>query len=1061
MVGLARPDALRGVTVDVLRDQFALPRHGINELPADQYDDLHYDHYNHDPHDVLDLDLLPLEVRRRVHDLGDAQDLRGKGREDDRESQTEQPGGGHARRVDGSDVVIAVVPLYPEGQYRRADQERAEADEVEEDRLTRPNDRPFRVVDRPPRARDGQETLEAEEDQADYQKRAADVGHVLLGYEHARRVGADAVRHVPRRAEAGAVGTARAAPGVLRPARAGGLEEAVPLVPRGHRVHQRPAAGVRREHRLHRHVDVVLQVEARGLALPVPVEAEPAVERLELPRRQDAGDGAGVECARPLDGLDQHAHARGAARRVVGRRPARRVDEPARELPGGPAHDLVAHGQAGVPRRYARHVHGVGPHLADELVHADADGEDVRAGTPPGAAHGADPLGAARVVHARHDHVRVLPRPREFGRDGIEVEGGGTRGDLRLAQQSHAVPFRQSRERRAHAACERRILPQARDGPRPGPREGLDRLREVLGRGGERPEDRRVSLEHRRGRRAPGHEHRARLVGGRGHGARESRAVRPEPVARRDVLGPPPAGPAPSPTPSPSSASADRGTMPFPTMAPTLALLESSPNVVSDRPYLLPSTPTPHRLALISSTIISMERCWSCPVEKNLSRLLSDMGWESETYPSNVHRSSISSTSPSGPTETDAKTDGSRVDVSWPESPPRRRTRVFLVTPDAAARDSILLAAQVEAERRRRRVGHQTSSFFLGDFYCSHEEARITREISLSSASSNESSADPVMRPDESGKPEQSEAASAAKRAKLEVPPPTTTPTSDGASTQAAVVDYLSAKRAELGMPPPSSSAPMAVAVAVSDETGDGDSGGSAVALANSAGHKTSSPGNNDDNDVIINSRTRNAQYLRMIKENRTAYAKAATRSERKAIVGSLMDQWRKRGGRFLTRQKGVDAEADDGLVQKKIATALRKPKAKKAAVVPLRPGRHVLPQLSVLPQKVFLGGSDYDCDEAASLFLAKEDERAKAAAAAPSTSRGEDGRGGGRRLPGRNPPRGSASRSWKRPRRTEAGPRPGAARDTPRRRPAPPARPGPPRSSSPRTRPRPSASGG
>lgn len=270
------------------------------------------------------------------------------------------------------------------------------------------------------------------------------------------------------------------------------------------------------------------------------------------------------------------------------------------------------------------------------------------------------------------------------------------------------------------------------------------------------------------------------------------------------------------------------------------------------------------------------------------------------------------------------------------------------------------------------------------------------REISLSSASSNESSADPVMRPDESGKPEQSEAASAAKRAKLEVPPPTTTPTSDGASTQAAVVDYLSAKRAELGMPPPSSSAPMAVAVAVSDETGDGDSGSSAVALANSAGHKTSSPGNNDDNDVIINSRTRNAQYLRMIKENRTAYAKAATRSERKAIVGSLMDQWRKRGGRFLTRQKGVDAEADDGLVQKKIATALRKPKAKKAAVVPLRPGRHVLPQIGVVPQKVFLGGSDYDCDEAASLFLAKEDERAKAAAAAPSTSRGEDGRGGG-----------------------------------------------------------------
>ena len=285
------------------------------------------------------------------------------------------------------------------------------------------------------------------------------------------------------------------------------------------------------------------------------------------------------------------------------------------------------------------------------------------------------------------------------------------------------------------------------------------------------------------------------------------------------------------------------------------------------------------------------------------------------------------------------------------------------------------------------------------------------KEISLSS---DESSADAVKRPfeteHETEKLERSESAS--KRAKLEAQPEAgqfddasegseAQPSPEGSSTPtatAAVVDYLAAKRAELGTSPPTGSSAMSVmATIVSDGTGD-SCGGSSGPVENSEGQKSSSPPGSNDNDVIINSRSRNVQYLRMIKENRTAYARASTRGERKALVGSLMSQWRRKGGRFLTRQKGAEVEADDETVEKKITAALRKPKAKKkVAVVPLRPGRHVLPQLGVVPQRVFLAsGPEYDADEAARIFLVMEDERAarkaaaKESAAASGSTRGE-----------------------------------------------------------------------
>ena len=281
------------------------------------------------------------------------------------------------------------------------------------------------------------------------------------------------------------------------------------------------------------------------------------------------------------------------------------------------------------------------------------------------------------------------------------------------------------------------------------------------------------------------------------------------------------------------------------------------------------------------------------------------------------------------------------------------------------------------------------------------------KEISLSS---DESSADAVKRPaDAETEKLERGSESASKRAKLDVEAgqfddasegSEAQPSPEGSSSTPVVVDYLAAKRAEMGLSPPTGSTAMSVmATVVSDGTGD-SCGGSSGPVENSGGQKSSSPPGSNDNDVIINSRSRNVQYLRMIKENRTAYARASTRGERKALVGSLMSQWRRKGGRFLTRQKGAEVEADDDTVEKKITAALRKPKAKKkVAVVPLRPGRHVLPQLGVVPQRVFLAsGPEYDCDEAARLFLVMEDERAarKAAAkesAASGGTRGEEGK--------------------------------------------------------------------
>ena len=273
----------------------------------------------------------------------------------------------------------------------------------------------------------------------------------------------------------------------------------------------------------------------------------------------------------------------------------------------------------------------------------------------------------------------------------------------------------------------------------------------------------------------------------------------------------------------------------------------------------------------------------------------------------------------------------------------------------------------------------------------SEQQYDYLKEISLLPSSSGESGADAAAakRPAETEKLEREESAeSAAKRAKLEAGS-----SPKGSSKPAAVLDYLSAKRAELGMSAISPSAPMAVVV--SDETCDGDSGAApSVPIATPAGREPSPPGG--DGDVIVNSRARNVRYLRMIRESRAAYAGAATRGERRAIVSSLMGQWRGGGGRFLTRRNGAEAEADDETVQRKITAALRKTRAGRVAVVPLRPGRHVLPQLVVVPQKVILEGPDYDCDEAARLFLATEDERAaRKTPAASGTARGEDGKDG------------------------------------------------------------------
>ena len=141
---------------------------------------------------------------------------------------------------------------------------------------------------------------------------------------------------------------------------------------------------------------------------------------------------------------------------------------------------------------------------------------------------------------------------------------------------------------------------------------------------------------------------------------------------------------------------AAKGTIPFSTMAPTLALLESSPNVVRLSPYLLSPTPTPHLFVLISSTIISIERCCSWPVAKNLSDDLSDMGCERLMYPSNAALF-VDLLGPRRPGRwlRTRRTDGSRAEVSWPESPPRRRTSVFLVT-WAAARVRVSRTASEE-----------------------------------------------------------------------------------------------------------------------------------------------------------------------------------------------------------------------------------------------------------------------------------------------------------------------------------------------------------------------------
>ncbi|EJK53168.1 hypothetical protein THAOC_27450, partial [Thalassiosira oceanica] len=342
---------------------------------------------------------------------------------------------------------------------------------------------------------------------------------------------------------------------------------------------------------------------------------------------------------------------------------------------------------------------------------------------------------------------------------------------------------------------------------------------------GERPEDRRVSLEHGRGRRAPGDHHRARLVGGRGHGARESRAVRPEPVARRDVLGPPAGRARAESDPVPVPPVGGQGHHAVPDDGAHLGLARVVPERRQRQPVPPPvdAHPAPVGVDLVDhhldGALLELSR------GEELVPALEGHGVGQRDVP--VERAPLVDL-----LDLTVRADGDGGEDGRVEC---RRELAGVGPPSEDegvprhARRGGEGQRQRDEERRAGRRGPRRGSDNQirkvcvrnrmptannggdGDEATRPEEVLVERvemadqqyddlrEISLSSASSNESSADPAMRPDESGKPEQREAVavSAAKRAKLEVPPTKPpTPTSDGASTQAAVVDYLSAKRA-------------------------------------------------------------------------------------------------------------------------------------------------------------------------------------------------------------------------------------------------------------------------
>mmetsp|Transcript_19946 Transcript_19946/g.37547 ORF Transcript_19946/g.37547 Transcript_19946/m.37547 type:complete len:208 (+) Transcript_19946:3774-4397(+) len=197
-----------------------------------------------------------------------------------------------------------------------------------------------------------------------------------------------------------------------------------------------------------------------------------------------------------------------------------------RKLRRAPPHHIVLRGQAGIPGRYARHVHGVG--LTDrgcEFVHANADREYLRLWRPLGAAQTGYPLCASGIVDACHHRVGIQFAHAQIPRYGIQMFGGGSGRHLRLTFDFESVLHRQCVQCRANSSGKTRIFPHAGYGPRAGLVQCLDGLGQILGGGGERSENGGIVAKYRRGGGSSCDEYGGRGVGVGGHLARETGGV--------------------------------------------------------------------------------------------------------------------------------------------------------------------------------------------------------------------------------------------------------------------------------------------------------------------------------------------------------------------------------------------------------------------------------------------------------------------------------------------------------------------------------------------------------
>lgn len=298
-------------------------------------------------------------------------------REDDRKSHGKQPGRSHAGRVNARDVriqltfLVSILSLDAERNNGQAHHQSTKADEGEKEGLGVLDEGLVAVTHGPRGAREGEQDLQPEEHEADHLERAPDVAHVLRGHEDAGGVlpapGGDGALPV---AEAGAVVLASPPDRRPRPGLASGPQGAVAARPGGHRVDEVAGPGLGRVDRLYRRVPVVLQEEAGGLALPVRVEADHAVQGAEGFGGEDGGHRGVVERVGLFDGLDEDADGGGAGGGVVGRGPRRRGLEALRELRRAPTHDLVVDDLCGERRARRGELSALAP-KGTRVAHAE------------------------------------------------------------------------------------------------------------------------------------------------------------------------------------------------------------------------------------------------------------------------------------------------------------------------------------------------------------------------------------------------------------------------------------------------------------------------------------------------------------------------------------------------------------------------------------------------------------------------------------------------------------------------------------------------------------------